>query len=562
MTIQLSKFSKLWMASLLLFASVAISQAQTSSQTKASLFRCDKNNAGFCTELRHDHQYFGHYSGHDEPALLFYSAKPGAGNNAVYHLTLPLDPPVPPNQDGSGGTFSFQLHPAFWFGMVLCDPQSSPNFTPVCVPKTDANIFDNGDPNAADFIGHHPGSAFLELQFYPPGGLNSCSDPTLWCVAMAIFSFNVQDLTGQINNLSCQEQVGLEPSNFAFLTTNGISQSAADPLNPDVNNKFGVIPGTTFQMNPGDDLILDMHDTPDGLQVAIKDLTARTTGSMTASIANGFAHINFAPDPPAPQQPRTCTSSPFAFHPMYSTSSEHTRATWAAHTYNVAFSDEIGHFELCNAVDFEGGNCIQAGADDPNGLDDDDTGCFTGDFLALFGLQPIGTCINGDSDFDGASYQRRWAGTGNPRTDAQLKPTALRFTSPQFLRSKGGGDNPTEYDRVAFEVDMPDIEFESNPACDVFNGGQGCTNPPNGTAFYPLFTAARHDGQCVWQMGGPNIPGTTNNFGGSSTTEFGDISGIPFAEPATFDQPNGSSILIFGNFRRILAENPCRSGQN
>jgi hypothetical protein len=120
----------------------------------------------------------------------------------------------------------------------------------------------------------------------------------------------------------------------------------------------------------------------------------------------------------------------------------------------------------------------------------------------------------------------------------------------------------TEYDRVAFEADLPNIEFESNPACDIFNGGQGCTNPPNGAAFYPLLTAAKHNGQCVWQMGGPNIPGTTDNFGGSSTTEFGDISGVFFAEPATFDQPNGSSILIFGNFRRVLAENPCRSGLN
>jgi hypothetical protein len=44
---------------------------------------------------------------------------------------------------------------------------------------------------------------------------------------------------------------------------------------------------------------------------------------------------------------------------MYSTSSEHTRVPWAAHSYNVAFSDEIGHFEYCSAVDANG-NCIQA----------------------------------------------------------------------------------------------------------------------------------------------------------------------------------------------------------
>jgi hypothetical protein len=32
---------------------------------------------------------------------------------------------------------------------------------------------------------------------------------------------------------------------------------------------------------------------------------------------------------------------------MYSTSSEQTRTTWAAHTTNVSFTDEIGHFENC-----------------------------------------------------------------------------------------------------------------------------------------------------------------------------------------------------------------------
>jgi hypothetical protein len=560
----MTRFSKasLFAMAALVSVSAAMAQSQVDNQFKASQFKCDKNNSGFCTELRHDQQFNGRYSGHDEPALLFYSDKPGSGTNAFYHLTLPVDPPVPPRQDGSGGTFNFQLHPAFWFGMILCDNQSSPNFTHVCVPGSDSNIFDNADPNAADFIGHHPGSAFLELQFYPPGGINSCSDPTQWCVAMAIFSFNFQDLTGKANNLSCQQQVGLEPSNFAFLTTNGHSQSPADPLNFDFNNKFGVFPGQTFQMSPGDNLTVDLQDTPEGLQVIIHDATAGTVGSMKASIANGFAQVNFDPDPPAPQPRKTCTSSPFAFHPMYSTSSEHTRATWAAHTYNISFSDEIGHFELCNAVDQEGGNCILAGVDDPHGLDDDDTGCFTGPFLALFGLQPVGGCINGDFDFDGASYQARWPGTGDPKTDALLKPSPIRFTSAQFRKSDPEDDHLRNYNRVAFEADLPDIEFESNPACDIFNGGQGCTNPPTGAAFYPIFSAAKHEGECVWQLGGPNIPGTTNNFGGSSATEFGDISGVAFAERATPAQPNGSSIIIFGNYRRVLNENPCRNGDD
>jgi hypothetical protein len=35
---------------------------------------------------------------------------------------------------------------------------------------------------------------------------------------------------------------------------------------------------------------------------------------------------------------------------MYSTSSEKTRVIWAAHTYNIVFSDEIGHFDYCNGT--------------------------------------------------------------------------------------------------------------------------------------------------------------------------------------------------------------------
>jgi hypothetical protein len=35
---------------------------------------------------------------------------------------------------------------------------------------------------------------------------------------------------------------------------------------------------------------------------------------------------------------------------MYSTSSEQTRVIWAAHSYNVAFTDEIGDWQYCNGV--------------------------------------------------------------------------------------------------------------------------------------------------------------------------------------------------------------------
>jgi len=545
---------------------------QFDPQAAAEQFLCP-NSTGACTDINSERYeaLVGEYTGHDEPAILFYSNRPGAGNNLTTILTIPTDPPTAPQQDGTGGTFNFQLHPAFWFGMVLCDSQSSPNFTHVCNPNTDANIFENPDPNSSRFVGHHPGAAVLELQFYPPGGLNTCSDPTRWCVAMTIDSLNVQDLTNRINNLNCRLRVGLEPVNFAFLTATGASQTAADPLNPDRLHKFGVIPGTTFQMNPGDRVRVIIRDTPAGLQTIVHDLTQGTTGSMTASIKNGFAQVNFVPDPDPAHPSVACTSSPYAFHPMYASSSERTRATWAAHTINTSFSDEIGHYELCPVV--QNGRCLAASADDPAGPDPDSLrGCVSATVLAARGLQPIGFCRNNDTDFDSADYKFKWPGTGPAATDAELHASPIRFTSPQFHHTDRDANDADDhhgelhdFGRVAFETDLPINEFASNPACNILTGN-GCTNPPAGAQFYPIYSTFRahghnddddDEGVCSWQLGGPNIPGTENNFGGTSTSEYG--GGFPLLEilPIDATHPNGSSITIVADFRTIH-RNPCR----
>jgi hypothetical protein len=501
--------------------------------------------------------------------MFFYSNEKGAGNNVLYHLTLPSDPPTLPTQDGKGGTFNFQLHSAFWFSMILCDTQSAPNFTHVCIPDTDANIFANPDPNAPDFIGHHPGSAFLELQFFPPGGLNGCTDQVKWCVAMVIFSLNVQELTGKINNADCNARVGQETANFAFLTFDGTSQSPADPLNTDFIDEFGVIPGKTFQMLSGDRLVVSLHDTPDGLRAVVRDLTAHTIGSMTASIANGFAQVNFDPDPDPAHPSRICSSTPYAFHPMYATSSEHTPAIWTAHTGNIGFADEIGHYEYCNVVDDSTGNCVKAGADDPAGVDFDDRQgqCVSGNVLSLIGLLPIGACFGSDFDFDGVPYQLKWPGTGSAAGDRLLKPTPVRFSSPRFRRLRDGDDDDGgdggglhNFNRVAFETDLPLIEFATN-RCNRLTGS-GCTNPPLGTRFYPIFTTTRRGGKCRWQFGGADIPGTENNFGGSSTTEYGDPIPVFFLTTANAAQPNGGTLPLITDYRRVLDENPCRAEED
>src|SRR5260370_4019572 len=92
---------------------------------------CD-DSGPLCTEINEfpngqTTNYEGLYVGHDEPSLLFYSNVPGSGNHMRYRLVLPKDPPVLPNQAGTGGTFNFQLHPAFCFRLALCGTQAYPN---------------------------------------------------------------------------------------------------------------------------------------------------------------------------------------------------------------------------------------------------------------------------------------------------------------------------------------------------------------------------------------------------------------------------------------------------
>src|SRR5271165_2079973 len=121
--------------------------AQTSS-IRQQLLQCDEKSGVLCTERLDSPAY--EYIGHDEPSLLFYSNEQGAGYTNIYRLRLPKDSPVMPKQDGRGGTWNFQLHPAFWFGMAMCDDQSSPNpgGSPSagpnikCVPDSDANVYD------------------------------------------------------------------------------------------------------------------------------------------------------------------------------------------------------------------------------------------------------------------------------------------------------------------------------------------------------------------------------------------------------------------------------------
>jgi hypothetical protein len=496
-----------------------------------------------CTEVHDSEAVFGEgvYIGHDEPSTVFYDDHAGAGNNSTYLLRLPKDPPTLPNQQGTGGTFNFQLHPAFWFGMAMCDSESAPEYTHApCTPNSDSNIFDSGDPNDPRYIGKHPGTAFMEMQFYPPGYVswpagNSC-DATKWCAALNVDSLSRDYNNGLNNNADCLNTVGIEPVNFAFITRSGTPHAPADPLLSTLDT-FTPNPQTDLFMNSGDQLVVSLHDTTAGFRVDIVDITSGQYGSMTASAANQFGQVVF--DPAA----ATCSSRPYSFHPMYSTSSEHTRVPWSAHSYNVSFADETGHFEYCDAVTGETGDCLTAGAGENGALDGDDSYCFSG---ATSLRVHVGGCMSTENDFDGVPYQHTWPGSSTPADDATIHPESILFSSPLFNLTQ-------RYARVAFEADLPRIEARDtlDPRfipCDRATGAN-CVNPPPGATFYPLFTTRNTIFGCQWQLGGANIAGTTNTFGGTSAAEFGPLL------PLTYPSPTGP-VSRFNNFRQVVA-NPC-----
>ncbi len=166
---------------------------------------------------------------------------------------------------------------------------------------------------------------------------------------------------------------------------------------------------------------------------------------------------------------RNCTSAPYAFHPEYSTANPRGN-TWSAHTYNVAFSDEIGHFEHCNELDANF-NCAVAGSDDET-LDADDVFCVPGSDSLLV---HINGCFAADDDFDGPSYQKDWPGT-NPdvKTDQRLHPEPVIFTSPTT-----NGGQP-----------LPDDRLRGRPACDrellQHRDGSRLHKPAAGIAVLPV----------------------------------------------------------------------------
>ncbi len=453
-----------------------------------------------CTDIRGlyaNHRFYdnGHYIGHDEPSIRFLSSRAGSGNNVTFTERLPLDPAAKPTvkHPGHDVTHWFELTPAPWFGMSVCDPNSYPQTS--CTPNSDGNAPHGTFPGG--------GGAFMEMQFYPPGFAPfadsiSC-DNTHWCAALTIDSLEAR-ANGSMNN-AC-----VEPVNFAFIQTNGVP---AGPPSPQLSDLTTVTPNrNTLLMNPGDLVRTHMFDANLGggqhaLEIRISDLTTGQSGFMIASAANGFMNTSIF----------NCSGTPFNFQPLFNTARPQNSIGWSVLLSGILSEYEIGHFEPCSSVTGPAtiplgtvtdtyyqlchGAYENAGPPDTGStsVEPTDAPCYkAGDTHG--GLAPpneVTGCLdeftqNGDLDFDGTPYYADYPDSLNPG----------RFPSP-ILQQQPTTTGGARYANLQFETDIPASELTTCAP----NTPSGCTAPPPNSPgnFYPYWTQATVGGKCVWEFG-------------------------------------------------------------
>jgi hypothetical protein len=435
------------------------------------------------TERFEDH---GHYIGHDEPSLRFLSSRPASGNDVTFVERLPVEPHRLPTvrHPGRDVTHTFELSVAPWFSMQLCDPKSDPELP--CKPRSDTNAAHGNFPGG--------GSAFMELQFYPPGFAPfadsiSC-DNAHWCSALTIDSVEC-DAAGTCND-NC-----IEPVNFAFIQTDGVPLG---PPSPQQSNLQTFTPnGKTLLMNQGDRVVIHMFDAKiaggHAFEVEETDTTTGRSGFMIASAANGFMNTS----------PADCSGTPFNFQPEYSSAKPQNTVPWGPGPYGINTEFEIGHFEPCTRVTGKVGpasdpfftHChgpyeTDAPADTPKSVEPNDAPCYrrgdthggTSDPNEVTGCDVFFNAI-GDLDYDGTSYRADWPTSVHPNrypsTFQQQPPTSAGHA----------------YAAVQFMTDTSSTES----GCDVVSG-QGCVLPPQGPGhFFPFWTFARVHGHCAWEFG-------------------------------------------------------------
>ncbi|MGA7361327.1 MAG: hypothetical protein WCB86_09790 [Candidatus Dormiibacterota bacterium] len=508
----------------------------------------------------------GHYIGHDEPSVKFISSTPGSASDITYYMRVASDPSgTPTAYPGPNNTTDYaELSPAPWFGLPVCDPLSYPQNP--CTPQSDSNLGGITDANAA-------GSAFLELQLYPPGFTPfadgpSC-DQTHWCAALTIDSLEATFNFAAIN-AACEE-----PVNFAYLQTNG---KPAGPPSPQLSGTSTYTPNShTLMINGGDVLKLTIQDVPVpgysevsggttysvkpglALETSIDDLTTHQDGYMIASAANGFMDTQGIVNGAATA---TCPGVPFNFTAEYSSAKTQNQVPWAALEGGVLMEQEMGHFEVCSSVSDPfpqpgdadvyqvcNGGSEGAGDSSPEQGCNSNTGACPGatteDGLAC--PAPAGSsepnfeeglpCEYSDAlcmpkgprpiSNDGSTTIADWPVAGCQDDYFQNGDLDFDGTSYQPDWPNGQSNHPTSFEYAGPFTNgqpYPQVQIESDilaseAFCDV-STGLGCSVPPVGAAFYAFWSIGRASGGPAGMSEADLGPGIS---AGSCVWNFGNV---------------------------------------
>ncbi len=499
---------------------------------------------GYGTSGAHRFYDNGHYVGHDEPSVKFISSIKGSGNTMTYGMRLPKDPKAAPTANASVTHYA-ELSVAPWFGLPICDPKSYPQNP--CKPDSDSNLGSISNPNDA-------GSAFMELQFYPPGNtpftdFGSCSK-TQYCAAL-----NIDSLECSFNFATCNNNC-IEPVNFSYLQTNGVPPGPPAPQDPNAYTWLGN--AKTLKMNPGDVIRVSISDPAGGLLTKVTDVTTGKTGWIQASAKNGFANTSMS----------NCSGTKHTFHAEYSTARVQNQVPWAALEGGVLMEQEVGHFESCASLSaregysakYAGGTsysdpnvyqtclgglegkgakgegpcsattgvCHNAMAQGPTGpvaCANEQAGSslceYSDGFCAKAGTRTVMIngkaakenmavtgCYqdqfeNGDLDYDGNTYIKDWP------NGSKNFPQTFKYAGPVTTGGK-------LYSQVQFETDAGGSEGLCNTTT-----GVDCTAPPLGAKFYPYWSMSNKEtlkglpaGVCLWNFGNYTVKGITkSSFG-------------------------------------------------